>query len=192
MTTQRTISHAEWLAEADRRFGKDQHKWRFVCPACGHIASIDDWKRAGAETGEVAFSCVGRHAKEPRDAFGKGPGPCNYAGGGLFRLNPVTVRFDDGTDHTVFEFAPMEDVAQEPASAPASAPAPKLSAVELAVLGDIAADRSPWSSDRKRHITTKAVKSLTTKGALRIVADADGYLVEVVTAAGRAALAGGR
>ena len=31
--------------------------------------------------------------------------PCNYSGGDLFRLNPVTVVFPDGEKHQVFEFA---------------------------------------------------------------------------------------
>lgn len=101
MPTQRvTMTEAEWNAEGERLFGKDRMQWRFECPCCHHIASVEDWQKAGASEGEVAFSCVGRHSKEPRDAFAKGAGPCNYAGGGLFRLNPVTVG-----DHHVFAFA---------------------------------------------------------------------------------------
>lgn len=95
----------EWRAEAERRFGLDPMAWRFVCPACGHVATIREWKLAGATSGEVAFSCVGRHLEAARDAFAKGDGPCNYAGGGLFKLNPVTV-VDEGREHDVFAFAP--------------------------------------------------------------------------------------
>lgn len=103
MTT--TMTHSEWVAEGRRRFGDDSSAWRFVCPACGHVASPIDWKAAGATPGAVAFSCVGRWLAEQRDAFGKGKGPCNYAGGGLFGLNPTTVTFDDGTDMQCFAFA---------------------------------------------------------------------------------------
>ena len=39
-----TMTHAEWLAEATRRFGDDPMAWKFVCPSCGHIASVQDWK----------------------------------------------------------------------------------------------------------------------------------------------------
>lgn len=81
----------EWRAEALRLFGPDEMKWRFKCPACGHEASVQDWKDAGASSKQVAFSCVGRHMEDPRDAFSRGPGPCNYAGGGLFGLNPMKV-----------------------------------------------------------------------------------------------------
>lgn len=71
-------------------------KWRFVCPICGYAASLQEWKDAGAPPGAWAFSCVGRWKNTPvSDAFGPGPkvtgGPCNYAGGGLFRMNPVQI-----------------------------------------------------------------------------------------------------
>ncbi|MBK6616387.1 VVA0879 family protein [Ottowia sp.] len=109
--TTRSISHAEWLAEAERLFGPNPLKWRFVCPSCGHVASVEDWKSAGASEGEVAFSCVGRHSTEEHKAakavFGRQGGPCNYAGGGLFKLNPVAVDFGDNEGpRMTFEFAP--------------------------------------------------------------------------------------
>lgn len=102
----RTLTHDEWMTEAKRRFGDDAMQWRFVCPSCGHIASVKDWKDAGATEGEVAFSCIGRRLKaDDAKTFGKKGGPCNYAGGGLFRLNPVLVQFGDGEPRQTFEFA---------------------------------------------------------------------------------------
>lgn len=100
-----------WREEARRRFGEDSQAWRFVCPACGHVACVADWQRAGAGEGEVAFSCVGRHVDSPRDAFSRGKGPCNYAGGGLFKCNPVAVTAD-GKEHRVFDFADSPPVAE--------------------------------------------------------------------------------
>lgn len=83
-----------WMAEGKERFGPDMRKWRFVCPVCGYVAAVEDWRAAGAPDA-VAVSCIGRYgeyAKRAREAFGQeGPGPCNYAGGGLFALNPVEV-----------------------------------------------------------------------------------------------------
>lgn len=106
--TQRRLTHAEWVAEATAKFGEDATKWLFVCPSCGHVASVQDWKDAGASEGEIAFSCIGRHASDQKsaaeNAFRKSGGPCNYAGGGLFAINPVEVAFKDGII-TVFEFA---------------------------------------------------------------------------------------
>lgn len=88
----------EWQEEAARLFGSDAMLWRFVCPVCGHVQSVQDYKDAGAVEGAVAFSCIGRWVGT------KDEGPCDYAGGGLFRLNPITVVADDGVEHHVFEF----------------------------------------------------------------------------------------
>jgi len=98
---------AEWRAEATRLFGPDLLDWRFVCPSCGHVASVRDWREAGAPVGTTAFSCVGRWLGETDDekTFRRKGGPCNYAGGGLFGLNPVTVVLDDGSEIKVFAFA---------------------------------------------------------------------------------------
>ena len=100
-----SMTHAEWKAEGAKRFGTDPSKWKFVCPVCGHVASVQDWKDVGAF--ECAgFSCIGRHMQKCRKAFGeKGPGPCDYAGGGLFKLNPVEVKLEDGDVLHAFAFA---------------------------------------------------------------------------------------
>lgn len=106
MSEQRKLTHKEWMEEGAKRFGKDMHKWKFKYPVCGHVTSVQDWVDAGAPEGAIAFSCVGRWIEGSKDAFeGKGSGPCNYAGGGLFRLNPVTVIHTDGSEHQAFEFA---------------------------------------------------------------------------------------
>lgn len=94
----------DWRAEAKRRFGENEMDWKFVCPSCGHIASVSDWLAAGATEGEVAFSCVGRHI-EGSQQMCKRPGPCNYAGGGLIRLNPVKIITGPEKSTSVFAFA---------------------------------------------------------------------------------------
>lgn len=100
------LTHAEWVEEGKRRFGDDQLQWRFVCPGCGHVAAIADWKAVGASVENAAFSCVGRWMPKAREFLGgKGPGPCNYAGGGLFRLNPQPVAFGSDKVSHVFAFA---------------------------------------------------------------------------------------
>jgi hypothetical protein len=82
----------EWHATGEQLFGPDIMQWKFVCPSCGHVASVQDYKDAGAPEGAVAFSCVGRYLPKRSEAFGgNGSGPCNYAGGGLIGLNPVDV-----------------------------------------------------------------------------------------------------
>jgi len=99
------MTHGEWIAEAERRFGSDPLAWRFVCPCCGHEAAARDWKNAGAPPGAVGFSCIGRWLGNPRKAFAKGPGPCDYAGGGLFRVSPNAVTLDDGSVLYAMAFA---------------------------------------------------------------------------------------
>jgi hypothetical protein len=103
----------EWRAEAERRFGKDPMGWKFVCPSCGHVQSVADYKAAGAPSSACAFSCVGRWMPKEKtgDGFGK-PGPCNYAGGGLIHLNPVRVAYPDGTEAQAFQFADAEAQAE--------------------------------------------------------------------------------
>jgi hypothetical protein len=100
-----TITLAEWRAKAAELFGPCNLDWRFICPSCGHVASVQDWEDADAPATAAAFSCVGRWSGAAREAFGKGDGPCNYAGGGLFRLNPVAVVDPDGHVMHVFAFA---------------------------------------------------------------------------------------
>ena len=103
------MTYEEWQAKGKALFGPDMNDWRFVCPACGHVASVRDWRETGAGKA-VAFSCIGRFLNDGpvREAFVGGkkktPGPCNYAGGGLIGLNPVRVICADDYKHDVFAF----------------------------------------------------------------------------------------
>lgn len=100
----RTITKDEWMTEGQSLFGPNLMDWRFVCPGCGHVASAKDYEAAGAPSGAVGFSCIGRYLPACRDWLsGSGPGPCNYAGGGLFQIHPVGV-IDGETTHPIFAF----------------------------------------------------------------------------------------
>lgn len=103
----RQLTHNQWLKEGFERFKTmDVNQWKFICPVCGYIASIKDWIDSGAPIESAAFSCIGRWKDKRRRAFGdQGLGPCDYAGGGLFTLNPVHVTLQDETQVQVFEFA---------------------------------------------------------------------------------------
>lgn len=107
------MTYEEWETEGEKRFGKDRKMWKFKCPVCGYVASAQDYLDVGAEDG-IAFSCIGRWMDKKRDMMtvskkSKSKSPCNYAGGGLFRLNPLKVidKNDDGTEeiHDLFAFA---------------------------------------------------------------------------------------
>jgi hypothetical protein len=102
----RVLTYEQWLAEGYRRFGEDRRSWRFVCPVCGHAATPADWLAVGASQGEIAFSCVGRRIEGAKEAFAQGDNGkgCTYAGGGLFKLNPVDVLLPTGERSHFFEF----------------------------------------------------------------------------------------
>lgn len=100
---------AEWHAEGNRRFGPDQLKWKFQCPACKHVQAVEDFrthKDKGATADSANFNCIGRYSGSTRRAFeDKGPGPCNYTSGGLFNISPLVVVTEDGKEYRGFAFA---------------------------------------------------------------------------------------
>jgi len=98
----------EYIAEGERRFGSDRMEWAWVCPVCKHVQTARDYKEAGAPEGAVAFSCVGRWLGAGSGFTGHNA-PCDYAGGGLFGLNPLYVTDDNDKEHHLFEFAPARE-----------------------------------------------------------------------------------
>lgn len=107
---------AEWRAEGARRFGDRIGNWKFVCPSCGHIASVNDYVDAKANDGAIGFSCIGRFLPpgSARQAFGPlGGGPCNYAGGGLLAINPIRVLTEDGETQRMFAFADVAPAVEQ-------------------------------------------------------------------------------
>lgn len=111
------ITEKDWNAEGERRYGPRRRDWKFICPACHHIQSGHDFLAAGLTPedagGYLGFSCVGRFLPGSRAAFAEGedgPGPCNYAGGGLFKVSPIKVVTESGEEVFMFDFAddPLE------------------------------------------------------------------------------------
>ncbi len=102
------LANEEWITEAQRRYGPRARNWRFRCPSCGHVQSGEDFIALGMTREEAAkrfaFSCIGRWMPECQDAFTGGPGPCNYAGGGLIRIAPICVVVED-KEVFCFDFA---------------------------------------------------------------------------------------
>lgn len=121
------LTHAAWLAAAKERYGDKSSAWKFQCPSCGHVQCAKDFEERTGLTreqilGQIGFSCIGRSlpaGAKVSEIFEK-PGPCNYTGGGLLRLNPIEVDAD-GTIIQVFDFAdrPLtEEKPSEPVSSP--------------------------------------------------------------------------
>ena len=105
----RTMTTREWHDLGVELFGtKDKTKWRFKCPSCGVLIWGKEWIDADAE-GMFAFSCIGRATGAKGQFLGKRGQPCDYAGGGLFGLNPIRVfsEGEDGFKADCFEFAPL-------------------------------------------------------------------------------------
>ena len=101
------MTFAEWKIEGERKFGSDTAKWAFECPACHFVQTVEMCRAAGVPEASIGFSCIGRWSGAKREAFTpkQTNGPCNYAGGGLFRINPVRVEFPDGMVMDAFAFA---------------------------------------------------------------------------------------
>ena len=103
------MTYEEWMKRGTELFGEDQMKWKFICPICRHVASAQDYKDAGAPQGAIGFSCIGRYIKSTRRAFGDENSdtnghPCDYTGGGLFKLNPLKITHE-GEEFQYFDFA---------------------------------------------------------------------------------------
>lgn len=79
----RTLTQQELCDAARERFGDDPKAWAFVCPACGDIASAQDFIDAGADPVAIGQHCIGRElgalAKPPTHTRG-----CDWAAYGLF------------------------------------------------------------------------------------------------------------
>jgi hypothetical protein len=105
-------SHEEWKAEAIQRFGENPDNWAFVCPACGHVATISNFKFLGEAADSAAQQCIGRvnsRGMKPADAKSNEYG-CDWAAFGLFGTlgKGRTVEFPDGTTIEVFDFAEVK------------------------------------------------------------------------------------
>jgi predicted RNA-binding Zn-ribbon protein involved in translation (DUF1610 family) len=108
LTMTRHVAHADWVKQAEAKFGLNAHDWAFKCPSCGHVATVRQYKAAGASEGQVGFNCIGRHTggKDVVKIFesDKGQG-CNYTQGGLFTLARTLIDMPNGREIPVFEFA---------------------------------------------------------------------------------------
>lgn len=108
-TAVKKMTQAEWHAEATLRFGDNSKKWRFVCPSCGNVQTINDLLQyVGIKEAAkmVYFACIGRiDGKHGNVHMGTKPGPCNYTSGGLFVINTLIVECEGDRELLpVFEF----------------------------------------------------------------------------------------
>lgn len=99
----------EWQEEGKKIFGEDFKKWKFKCPACGHISSIKDFIDAGADPNDAYQECIGRVNGKGEDGMqGKEQGfGCNWAAYGLLGTlgKGRIVITDEGKEIDIFDFA---------------------------------------------------------------------------------------
>jgi hypothetical protein len=114
------LSYEEWENTGTQLYGSDKKEWKFKCPSCGFVQTFNDFLKFTTKEeaqGMIGFSCIGRVMEEKGEFLGKKKkgSPCNYAGGGLFRINPVII-VSEGKEQGYFDFADelkSEEVKQE-------------------------------------------------------------------------------
>ncbi len=124
-----TMTQEEFLEEAKRRFGPNVRNWKFVCPACGTVQSVQQLLDAVIESGGkkeevhgyIGYSCIGRFtgqgdagisAHSKKQPWDKG---CNWTLGGLMWIHELEVIMPDGHKRPTFELAPADAQAKEAA-----------------------------------------------------------------------------
>lgn len=116
-----SLTHAEFLATLEERFGKDPRDWAFKCPSCGDIATGRDFQEAlqkfpRTHKGEpltasaiLGQECIGRTIGAlVKGTKWKGRG-CDWCAFGLFR-GPLQITMPDGHVAYSFPIAPKETV----------------------------------------------------------------------------------
>jgi hypothetical protein len=94
----RTISLEDWQKEGEKLFGKDMKKWKFKCPQCKGIQTLQEFIEIGVEKPENVFfySCIGRFIED------RG---CDWSLGGLLQIHKTEVIVENEKKIPVFEFA---------------------------------------------------------------------------------------
>lgn len=85
-----TITEKEWRDKGNELFGGEQTNWRFQCPACGNVASIEmakeKWPEVKGKGWNPSSECIGRYTDKVK---------CDWAAYGLF-AGPLFVKENGG------------------------------------------------------------------------------------------------
>jgi hypothetical protein len=92
----------EWLKEAEERFVQpgqdDKGAIAFICPNCGHIQTLKDFKERGLDLNLAYQECIGRHDK----SIG-----CDWAAYGFLKtMGHGRIVVHENGEMEVFDFAP--------------------------------------------------------------------------------------
>jgi hypothetical protein len=100
----------EWKAKGEKLFGKDLLDWKFVCPACGRVTAIQEFKDLDVDPNQAPQICIGRvNGKGMSGWTGKkkdNSDGCDWAAFGLFGTlgKGEVVVAEAGTETEVFKF----------------------------------------------------------------------------------------
>lgn len=100
-------TQTEWLKEAKEKFGEDHKKWKFICPACGHVTSVEDFMNAGGDMDGAYQECIGRYTGKGSPQKNDSSG-CNWAAYGFFGTlgkGRIIIADDSGKEVEIFQFA---------------------------------------------------------------------------------------
>jgi hypothetical protein len=119
------VDHEEWIKQGVELFGLQSERWRFICPSCGHVQTLQDFLSLGMHRRQaeqiVGFSCIGSwqtmhkiqqasgypdivEFMEPDQGLG-----CRYHGGKTPNISPITLVIEEGRcERPTFGFAPIE------------------------------------------------------------------------------------
>lgn len=111
-TERKPTTIEDWREEGKTLFGLPAAKWKFKCPMCGKVYSVQEFVDAGGDPNGAYQECIGRHkgAGAPGSPDGN-PDGCNWAAYGLFGIPNNKGRLilnPDGDVTEVFDFAREE------------------------------------------------------------------------------------
>lgn len=93
-----TVTEDQWRAKGVELFGDDMSKWRFQCPACGGVASVEiakkDFPTVEGAGWHPESECIGRYLPK---------GNCDWCAYGLIR-GPLFVARPNGARTPIFDF----------------------------------------------------------------------------------------
>ena len=96
------VKEKDWKAIAAKYYAKKPRYWKFKCPSCGHVQSVESVIIHNQELTEkevsewIYFNCEGR--TNPKHG-------CDWTLGGLLGIHKLEVVQQDGSTISVFEFA---------------------------------------------------------------------------------------
>jgi len=102
---------SDWENRARSFYGADQMAWKFRCPACGHVQTVEDFRRykdRGATPDGAYKNCIGRFMDDSEGTLMNKKSPCDYAIYGLLQLGGYNVILPDGKTVRTFPFADDE------------------------------------------------------------------------------------